>query len=517
MNDENIIKTYNEGINAIVVVVKTISSRIDFLNKNITGLNSEITGLNSEIAGQRDEIVTLNSIIQELKASNVRQEIRISELEARLNKNSNNSSKPPSQDGYGKAPKNSRQKSGRTTGGQLGHVGKTLEKVANPDEIIELKIETSCDCGCNLEEVENHPRTRQVFDIPEPKMWITEYVADSKVCPNCGKSHKSEFPTKVTQPTQYGKNMQAIINYLTMHQFIPLKRATEFIRDFTGQDISEGTLVNCIKTFCNTVSLSVESTKQAITQMTVVHFDESGMRTEGKTKWMHVASTPNLTYYEVNDKRGEKATHDIGILPNFQGTAVHDHWRPYYCFTDCTHAECNAHNLRYLKDIAENYHQQWATEMTGLLIEVHRRVNALKKTGCVAMSMKEINMWQNRYCHIIDKGILEDSGKSPKVLNKRGLPMKSKPLQLLYKLQQYDLETLAFMYDFEVPFDNNLAERDIRMQKLRQKISGCFRGANGASTFCKIRSYLSTAKKNGIGAMTAIANALAGQPYIPQV
>ena len=231
---------------------------------------------------------------------------------------------------------------------------------------------------------------------------------------------------------------------------------------------------------------------------------------------MHVASTEKLTYYQFHEKRGEKAAKDIGILPNFKGTAVHDHWKPYYRFTDCTHAECNSHNLRYLKDVAENYHQDWANNMASLLIEIHRRVEDLKAQGCCEMDKEEMQIWHGRYHNILGDGIIEDVQKSPIVLNKKGKPKKSKPLQLLLKLQQYDIETLAFMYDFDIPFSNNLAERNLRMQKLRQKISGCFRGKNGADVFCRIRSYISTARKNGIDVMDAIAMAVRGQPFVPR-
>ena len=409
MDESKIIKTYNEGISAVITVVKDMSSRIDFLGGTITGLNTEITGLNAQVG-------SLNDAIHDMKESNAKQEMRIAELEARLNKNSNNSSKPPSQDGYRKAPKNSRQKSGKATGGQPGHEGKTLDKVAKPDEIIELKTQTICDCGYNLETVENSRKTRQVFDIPKPRVLVAEYVTHSKVCPGCGKVHKSKFPLGVTQPTQYGETMQTLMNYLTMYQLIPLNRATEAIRDITGQSISEGTLVNSAKALSDKVSGAVESIKQAIIQTAVAHFDETGIRSEGKTKWMHVASTESLTYYEVHDKRGEQAALDIGILPSFLGTAVHDHWRPYYCFSDCTHAECNAHNLRYLKDIVDNYQQEWAGEMAGLLIEVHRRVNTLKENGCLAMPWEEIQLWQEHYHQIIERGIGEDfDKKSPSV------------------------------------------------------------------------------------------------------
>lgn len=509
MDESKIIETYKEGIHAVITVVKDMSSRVDLLGGTITELHSEIDGLNGEIGH-------LNSAMKDLKESSANQALMIAELEARLNKNSNNSSQPPSQDGYRKELKNSRQKSDKSTGGQLGHKGKTLEKVANPDEIIDLKIQLLCDCGYNLESIASQRRTRQVFDIPHPRIRTTEYATHSKVCPGCGKTHKTEFPLGVTQPTQYGGNMQALMNYLTTYQLIPLKRAAEAIRNLTGQPISEGTLVSSAKKLSSKISDAVGAIKQALTRAPVAHFDETGMRSEGKTKWMHVAATEKLTYYEVHDKRGKQAALDIGILPNFEGTAVHDHWKPYYFFSDCTHAECNAHNLRYLKDIVENYHQEWASEMAGLLISLHQRVDMLKAVGCFSMTWDEIKVWQERYCRIIERGIAEDSEKSPQVLNKRGALKKSKALQLLYKLRQYDVETLAFMYDFDIPFDNNLAERDIRMQKLRQKISGCFRGSDGASIFCRIRSYLSTAKKNGMDAMVAIMKAFTGQPFVPQ-
>jgi transposase len=497
MDESKIIATYTEGINAVITVVKDMSSQIQSLTGTITHLNHELI---------------------DLKSSSARQEMRIAELEARLNKNSSNSSKPPSVDGYGKkSPKNNREKSGKSTGGQLGHVGKTLEKVQNPNEVVEIKAPESCDCGCSLEKIESTKKTRQVFDIPKPKIWVTEYVTYNKICPECGKTHKAEFPDDVTQPTQYGENMQTLMSYLSLHQLIPLGRTVEAIRDITGQSVSEGTLVNVSKALCEKLKGAVEDIKNQIIAADVVHFDETGMRSEGKTKWMHVASTEGLTYYEVHNKRGEQATQDMGILANFKGTSVHDHWKPYYCFTDCTHAECNAHNLRYLKDIAENYHQDWANEMAGLLIEINRRVKDLKIEGFFEMPKEEIQIWQERYHNIIEKGILEDADKSPQILNKKGKLTKSKALQLLLKLQKYDLETLAFMYDFDIPFDNNLAERDIRMQKLRQKISGCFRGKDGANIFCRIRSYLSTAKKNGINAMEAIARAVKGQPFIPQL
>lgn len=483
MDEATTIKAFNTGIDAVITLVKDMN-----------------TSFTEQLDKFNDEIKTLN--------------VRISELEARLNKNSDNSGKPPSSDGYRKTL-NSRQKTGKPSGGQWGHEGKTLDKVENPDEVIEYRTPVDCDCGCNLDDVDSVRKTRQVFDIPKPKQRVTEHVTYEKVCPRCGKVHKTEFPHQVSQPTQYGENTKTLMNYLTQYQLIPLGRAVEAVQDITNQAVSEGTLVNAAHSLYKKLDAPTEEIKQQIIDSNVVHFDETGMRAEGKTKWMHVASTEKLTYYAIHEKRGEKAARDIGILPNFKGTAVHDHWKPYYRFNDCTHGECNSHHLRSLKDIVENYHQDWATGMAGLLIEINRRVGDLKAGGVNKMPDAEIKTWYQRYHNIIDTGIVEDTQKSPQVLNKKGKLTKSKPLQFLLKLQQYDIETLAFMYDFDIPFTNNLAERDIRMQKLRQKISGCFRGKDGSNVFCRIRSYISTAKKNGIDAMDAIAMAVKGHPFVP--
>lgn len=253
------------------------------------------------------------------------------------------------------------------------------------------------------------------------------------------------------------------MNYLTQYQLIPLERATEMVKNFIGQAVSEGTLVNAVHALYKKLEVPAEEIKQQITNSDVTHFDETGMRSEGKTKWLHVASTEKLTYYAVHEKRGEKAARDIGILPDFKGTAMHDHWKAYYRFNDCTHAECNAHHLRLLKDIVENYHQEWANKMAGPLIEIHRRVDSLKDQGFTEMLEQESKIWHQQYHNLISEGITEDSQKSPQMMNSKGKPKKSKPLQLILKLQQFDIETLAFMYDFDVPFDNNLAERDLRM------------------------------------------------------
>jgi transposase len=374
-----------------------------------------------------------------------------------------------------------------------------------------------CECGCNLSEIEGIVRTRQVFEIPVIRIKVIEYKTHEIECPECKRVHKTEFPKTVTQPVQYGENLQTLMVYLTNYQLIPLERAAETIKDLTGQDISQGTFVNTSKRLEKRLGGFEDSIKEQLKNANVVHFDETGMRCEGKTKWLHSASTDKLTYYAVHDKRGAEADKDIGILPEFQGTAVHDHWKPYYTFTDCTHAECNAHHIRNLKGIYENYGHEWAQNMAGLLVEIKRNVETLKAQGMDSMAHDDIQGYMQSYDDIIARVKEENALKSEGLTSeKTGKPKKGEVLNLLEKLEKFNIETLSFMYDFSIPFDNNLAERDIRMVKLRQKISGCFRGDEGENTFCSIRSYISTCRKNGKKVFDSLVKAIKGEPFIPE-
>ena len=477
MDEALIIKTYNDGMNAVVTLVKDLNGQISNLTKEVGSLNQRIT-----------------------------------ELEARLNKNSNNSSKPPSSDGF-KKPRNSREKTGKPTGGQPGHEGRTLEKVEKPDEVIDLKPDI-CNCGCDLSDIKDITRTRQVFEMPVIKIKVIEYRSHEVECPCCRKVHKTEFPETVTQPVQYGENMQAFMAYLTNYQLLPLERTAEIISDILKQNISEGTLVNVNNRLYRNLEEVETSIKDQLKASEIVHFDETGLRSNGKTNWVHSASTEQLTHYAVHEKRGSKAPKDIGILPDFEGTAVHDHWASYYTFDNCSHSECNAHNLRNLKAIYEDYKHEWAKNMAELLVEIKRRIDALKAEGHSKMDAKEITKYEANYKSIIAKGKLE--APIP-VCEKTGKLKKNLEHRLINRLEKFDIETLSFMYDFRIPFDNNLAERDIRMVKLRQKISGCFRGEESSDMFCRIRSYISTCRKNGQKVMDSLVKAVKGEPFIPQI
>jgi len=491
VDESKIIESYNNGVSEIVSLLKNMNEEL------LKQLNIQNQELNS------------------LRLENQKLYTQIAELEARLNKNSKNSSKPPSTDNY-KKPPNTRKKTGRSTGGQKGHVGKTLLKVENPDKIVDIKAE-ACECGCCLSGIEGKIQIRQVFELPKITVNVTEFRTHEVICPICKKVHKTEFPETITQPVQYGDNLQALMVYLSNYQLIPLARTTELIGALTGHKISQGTIVNATKNLFDKLEKVEDTIKEQLKKVEVLHTDESGMRSQGKINWIHTASTECLTHFAIHEKRGKQAAIDIGILPEFEGTMIHDHWKPYYFFTDCTHAECNAHHIRNLKGIYETFSHEWAQDMMSLLVKIKRQIDFLKQSGHNKMPENTIKTHELNYKEILAKGKKECLQKSSEVLSKKtGKPVKTNAQRLLEKLEAYDIETLSFMYDFNIPFDNNLAERDIRMVKLRQKISGSFRGDNGGDWFCRIRSYASTCRKNGQDVMESLVNAIKGEPFIPE-
>ncbi|MCB2313688.1 transposase [Clostridium tagluense] len=447
MDDTNV-DNYNNGITEIITLLKEMNS----------GLINQISNLNVEV-------VNLNHLISSLRDDNTILLARNIELEAMHNKNSNNSSKPPSSNNN-KKPSNSRTKTGRSSGGQVGHIGKTLLKIDNPDNIIDIR-KTTCNCGCSLSGLEGKIQSKQVVDLPQIVMKVTEYRTHEVVCPDCNEVHTTEFPATVSQPVQYGENLQALMVYLSNYQLVPLARTTEIIKNLTGKNISQGTIVNANKRLYDSLEKFEEAIKEQLKKVEILHTDESGLRLKGKINWVH--------------------------------------------------AECNAHNMRILKGIHENFGHTWAINMGTLLIEIKRQVDSLKCIGATSMAESDIKAYDERYKIIIAQGKKEDAEKClVKISKKTGNPVKSYALRLLRKLEEYDIETLSFMYDFNIPFDNNLAERDIRMVKLRQKISGCFRSDTGGSLFCRIRSYISTCNKNGQDIMESLKNAIKGDPFIPK-
>jgi len=441
-------------------------------------------------------------------------EERVKELEAQRNKNSRNSSKPPSSDEFIK-PKSQRKKSGKKPGGQKGHKGQTLKMRETPDVTVTHRVERCQGCGHSLEDVPCEGlEKRQEFDVPMPKLIVTEHQAETKQCPCCNLDNQAPFPKGVEMPVQYGPNIKSFLVYLNQYQMVPYKRVVELVKDLYGFSISEGTLFNFIAAAYDALEpVETEIVAQLIASP-VVHADETGLRIEAKRQWLHVVSTETLTHYGCHPKRGSEATDAIGILPQITGVTVHDYWRPYYKY-NCEHSLCNSHHLRELTGIDELTGQEWPHEMRDLLLEIKTLVDERKGVSS-ELNAAEITNFEERYERIMDKGYLENPPPEP-IPKKRGRKKQSKARNMLDRLRAHRPEVLAFMYDFNVPFDNNQAERDIRMMKVKQKISGVFRSAQGAKMFCRIRGYISIARKNSVPILEALKNALGGNPFIPEL
>jgi transposase len=453
---------------------------------------------------------------RELAARVALLERELNDLKERLSKNSRNSSKPPSSDGLAKpSPRSLRVKSGRRPGGQRGHKGETLKMRADPDEIIVHQVEQCEQCGCLLDEVTaTGVEKRQVFDLPPLEIEVIEHQSETKRCPCCGHESTASFPGDVTGPVQYGASIRSIATYLQQYQLLPFDRTRELFEDLFSLTMSTGTLASIINDCSEHVEGAVAQIKEMIRGAAVVHFDESGASVEGQLQWLHAASTVQATYYHIHPKRGSAAMDEIEILPGFEGRAIHDFWKPYLGYA-CDHGLCNAHLLRELVFLHEEQGQKWAKKMIDHLIKIK---DAVDETRLCAHRLSERQLWrfEKRYKRILGMGKTENPyALDESVKRKRGRPKKSKAQNLLDRFEGYSREILAFMYDFRVPFDNNLSERDIRMIKLRMKISGTFRSKEGAKAFCRIRSYISTARKNAVNVIAAIRDAFAGHPFIP--
>lgn len=458
---------------------------------------------------------SLIAIILELQQMIVQQASQIRELQDQLAKNSQNSGKPPSSDGLKKPRTRSlRKKKGRKSGGQEGHKGYTLEMVEQPDHIVVHRVDRCSHCAADLRDITpDKVEKRQVFDIPPVMVEVTEHQAEIKRCP-CGKRVKANFPSEVAQPTQYGARLKAQAVYLNNYQLIPLARTCEIFEDFYGHSPSEGLIVAANTAFVEQAEPTLDLIEQHLINAEIAHADESGLRVEGRLHWLHVVSTAWLTHYAVHPKRGQDAMNAIGILSAFNGRLIHDCWASYFTFTNCLHGLCNAHILRELQFIVDQYAQTWAYDLGKLLLDMKAEI-ARTPSNQTALSPEMIGNYEKRYDELLQEGFDANPPPQHPPPSKKGRKKQTPPKNLLDRLQKYKSEILAFMHDCRIPFDNNLAERDVRMIKVKQKISGAFRTRTGADVFCAIRSYISTVRKQGGNVIQAIYDAFNGQPFIP--
>ena len=465
-----------------------------------------------------DEIAQLRAENAILKAQNAELVARVTALEAKLARDSQNSSKPPSSDPPPQTPPHSQRSArGKKRGGQMGHRGTSLQQVATPDNSVVHSPAACSTCGDPLADAPVvTTQRRQVFDVPEGRVAVTEHQALTKVC-GCGQSTTAAFPPDVRSLTQYGTRLRATALYLITAQFVPYDRTAALLHALYGVEVSPATLCRIVATSAATRTPITESIKAGLTAAPRVHFDETDISVGGAGQWVHSASSPTVTYYAVHPKRGLDATEALGILPDFRGVAVHDGWASYRHY-DCTHALCNAHHLRELTFVTETTRQGWAHRLITLLVTTYREVEAAKTAGQTRLTGVRWAEIDALYRQIITAGLEANPpppGGWPK--SARGKPAKGKIRALVERLDRYEADVLRFAHDFTVSFDNNLAERDRRMLKLQQKISGCFRSAAGANAFCTIRSYVSTLVKQGKTAFAALFAAVAGQPLSPIV
>jgi transposase len=476
----------------------------------------------------REQVAQRDERIQQLEAALEQQHVvmqqmqthigsltqQVQALQERQAKDSHNSSLPPSSDRFTRKTKSLRKKSEKKAGGQEGHRGTSLAWSSTPDEIIEQSVEQCEACHHDLRDVAaHHVERRQVHDVPPPRRLVQEYRVQHKQCPVCQHLTAARFPQEVGAPIQYGAMIGAIAVYLVQQQLLPLARAAEVMLDLLGIQMSEGTICTLIQRCATNLTDVEQHTKAALVQAEVIHQDETGLYVQGKRYWMHTTSTPTLTHYHVDASRGQQALDAIGILPMFHGVSIHDRWKSYFLY-ECEHALCIVHLLRELVFLAEEQHADWATDLKELLLDMKTATEQARAEGKRWLHPLEVVAWEAAFLRLLDEGDrLTPRATAPP--GKKGRCPQSAARNLLDSLRTHQKAVFCFLEDLRVDFDNNLAERDLRMIKVQQKVSGCFRSLAGARAFSRIRGYVSTLRKQGLPLLSALKTTLCGHPVLP--
>jgi transposase len=503
---------------------------IDAQHERNERLAARLKRAEEKLARKECEVYALTRRLQELQAELERVTLAQGEVAgAGVRRDSHNSGLPPSLDPPGakaqdavRRTRSLRRKSGKRVGGQVGHRGATLHQVEFPDRLRVHAPQRCRQCRASLAEssVVGYSR-RQVFDLPRTALEATEHWAQVKRCGMCGTRTPARFPAGVSAPAQYGERVRAVATYLHKYQLLPFARTSEAMRDLFGCSISPGTVHTTRHRAAAKLVGVEEQIKQGLTAAEVIGADETGLRVAGKSHWIHVARTDHLTHYAHDTRRGKMAMDAIGILPTFKGVCVRDGWFSYDEYRQAQHALCNVHLLRelvYVEEVAAEQ-QRWTRPLTKLLLDIKAVVERAKARGEAELGDEQLAVFTTRYDRLVKRAARLNPphvAEKPDALSKRYKVVRVKrrdPVPpLITRLQNRREQVLRFMTDFRVPFDNNASERDIRMVKLQQKISGCFRTEEGAEAFCRIRSYLSSARKQGHSPLAALERAFAGKP-----
>jgi transposase len=518
---------YQMGVGAIFRYFQQIENRVEDAEARAARAHDVQTAhLAKELASTKRTLARKSQQLLAERQLNHQLCRRIRELErevergtAAIERDSHNSSLPPSLDLPWKKVKRTRslrQKTGMKVGGQPGHEGRTLRQVAQPDEVITHAPATCRACGRSIKRSQATGCVRrQVFDLKDGRVHVAEHSALIICCRKCGTTTRAEFPPGVRAPVQYGPGVLARTSYLHLYQLLPVARTSEAMKDLFGCPISWATVERAARVFSGKLVRCEQRIKAAVRDSSVIGVDETGLRVAGGNGWIHVARTERLTHFAYDGRRGKAAMDEVGILPQFRGTLVRDGYLSYTRFERCRHSLCNAHMLRELVFIEETSPEQkvWTVPLSKLLLKIKAAAANARASGEAELSESERRCWLKGY----DRLVRRAEKMNPPAAKSRGEPGRKRisqptPRKLSDRLRRRRDEVLRFMTDLSVPFDNNGSERDLRMVKLQQKTSGCFRTPEGARTFCRVRSYLATARKQGHPLLRALERALIGKP-----
>jgi transposase len=475
--------------------------------ERIADLEAENTRLREQVR----ELPVLREQVEMLVA-------QVAALQARLAKDSHNSSKPPSSDGLRRKTKSLRTPSGKKPGGQLGHRGETLRLQATPDVVVEHRPVVCTQCQAPLADAPVLVRERrQVQDLPPGRLVVTEHQALHVRCPACRAVSVGAFPAEAPSRAQYGPHVRALAVYLVEEQLVPLGRVQALLSDLFSVQVGRSTLVAWVQQAAQVLVPVEDQIKVALQQAPVLHVDETGVRRGGQLAWAHLASTRRLTHYAIHAKRGNAATEAIGILPGFHGVSVHDGWASYQTYTACRHALCNVHHLRELTFVEEEEHQAWAKDLKEVLLAMRTAADLARAQGWMQVPSRQQSVFRTQYRALLACGRRANPPPAtPRRPGQHGRRAQSPTRNLLERLTLDEEQVLAFLDDLAIPFNNNQAERDLRRFKVQQKISGCFRSDPGAVAYARIRGYLATMRKQGRALLAALETVFAGQPLAPE-